>query len=383
MSIPDESAVVSHYSGERLTAVYRLAGDEAEARARALDICLEQTVELPDALVTQPDIREQIIGRVESLRPVSDQGYEAEISFAVESVGAELSQLVNVLFGNISIKPGVRLERFELPASLAGRYRGPRFGRAGLRAAVQVNDRPLLCTALKPMGLSPRALAALAYQLALGGIDIIKDDHGLADQPFAPFQERVARCAEAVTRANVETGLHCVYAPNVTAPASAILERGAFAHAQGAGALLICPGITGLDAMRELAGDERIALPVLSHPAFQGSFVASRESGISHFCLFGQLNRLAGADAVIFPNYGGRFSFTPGDCRVLVAGTEYEMGVKPIFPTPAGGMSLERVPEMRTMYGREVILLIGGGLRAHSPDLVANCRYFRALVDKF
>jgi len=54
----------------------------------------------------------------------------------------------------------------------------------------------------------------------------------------------------------------------------------------------------------------------------------------------------------------------------------------PIFPAPAGGMGLERVPEMRAMYGRDVIFLIGGGLRSHSPDLVANCNFFRELAEK-
>ena len=106
-----------------------------------------------------------------------------------------------------------------------------------------------------------------------------------------------------------------------------------------------------------------------------------RTSGISHFCLFGQWNRLAGADAAIFPNAGGRFSFTADDCRELRAGCDVEMGhIASIFPTPAGGMSLDRIPEMRAMYGRDVIFLVGGGLHSYSEDLVANCSYFRKLA---
>jgi S-methyl-5-thioribulose 1-phosphate isomerase len=359
-------------------------GNESEARAKAEDICLEQTVELPEALVTQSDIREHVFGHIENLRPLASDRFEATITFAVETVGAELTQLVNVLFGNISMKPGIRLERFDLPASLATQFHGPRFGRVGLRERLGVSERPLLCTALKPMGLGGQQLADLAYQLALGGIDIIKDDHGLAGQPFAPYEERVLRCAEAVARANQETGWQCIYAPNVTAPALLVRSRALFARQNGGGGLLISPGLTGLDAMRELADDGGIGLPILSHPALQGSFVQSPQGGISHFCLFGQLNRLAGADAVIFPNYGGRFSYTREDCRMLAAGTDCDMGpIKPIFPTPAGGMSLSRVPEMRALYGRDVIILIGGGLRSHSPDLIANCRYFRELVERF
>src|SRR5581483_3523011 len=200
------------YSGERLTAIYLLTGNESEARAKAQDLTLEQTVELPDALVTDATIRANIIGRIEELTPLASDSYSAKISFAIETFGAELTQLLNVVFGNISLKPGIRLERIELFPSLEKIFRGPRFGRVGLREFLNVPERPLLCTALKPMGMSVEELANLAYQLTLGGIDIIKDDHGLANQPFAPFEERVARCAEAVARANQDCGGHSVYA---------------------------------------------------------------------------------------------------------------------------------------------------------------------------
>ena len=371
------------FMGERFFATYRLTGNEADARAKAEDICLEQTVELPDALVTHNYIREHVFGRIETLEPLAEKVFTARISFAVEIVAGELTQLLNVLFGNISLKPGIRLEKFELPPSMLEKFRGPRYGRAGLRERLQIPERPLLCTALKPMGLMARELAELAEQFALGGIDIIKDDHGLAEQHTAEFNERVERCAEAVARANQTTGGNSIYAPNITAPSGYEYGSALEAKKHGAGAVLLCPGIAGLSVMQMLANDTDFDLPILSHPAFQGSFVTSPENGISHFCLFGQLNRLAGADAAIFPNFGGRFSFSQEECRAIVEGCNVEMGnIAPIFPTPAGGMSLERVPEMRAMYGRDVIFLIGAGLRSHSSDLVANCRYFRELVEK-
>ncbi|MCL4458859.1 MAG: RuBisCO large subunit C-terminal-like domain-containing protein [Chloroflexi bacterium] len=377
------SAMALALSGERFRVVYRLTGDESDARAKAEDICLEQTVEFPSDLVPAGPIRDHIVGRIESFEALGPGHFEAVVSFAIETVGLELTQLISVIFGNISLKPGIRVERLELPERLLQVFKGPRFGREGLRAGLGVPERPLLCTALKPMGLSAKELAQLAYQFALGGIDIIKDDHGLADQPFAPYRERLQRCVEAVERANRETGQKCIYVPNITAPDDEIVEKALFARQTGAGGLLIAPGLTGLDTMRRLADDDRIALPIVSHPAFQGSFVTSPDSGISHYTLFGQMARLAGADASIFPNYGGRFAFNREECRSIAAGTAVSMGhIKPIFPTPGGGMSLSRVPEMLGIYGREVIFLIGGGLHKHGPDLVENCRYFRQLVEE-
>ncbi|MBA3947676.1 MAG: ribulose 1,5-bisphosphate carboxylase large subunit [Herpetosiphonaceae bacterium] len=368
-------------SGERFHVGYRLHAREAEAQAMAQHICLEQTVEFPVDLVPAGDIRDNIVGHIEDFRRINDDSYVATISFAIETTGFELPQLLNVVFGNISIMPGIRVDQLELPPALLRAFAGPRFGRTGLRERLGVATRPLLCTALKPMGLSVAELADQSYRFALGGIDIIKDDHGLANQGFAPYHERVQACVAAVERANHETGQRCLYMPNVTAPADLMLERALFAQQAGAGGLLIAPGLVGLDMMRQVADDDRINVPILSHPAWQGSLVTNPNSGISHYALFGQLARLAGADGSIYPNYGGRFAFSREDCVSICAGTAVAMAhIKPIFPAPGGGMSLARVPEMIELYGRDIIFLVGGGLHTHGPDLVQNSRYFYQLV---
>ncbi len=368
-------------SGDRLAITYHLVGDEADARRKADDISVEQTIEFPADLVGDGDIRTKIIGRVESLRPLGPDRHEALISFSAEVAGGELTQLLNLLFGNISLKPGIRLARLDLPERLLRLLGGPRFGRDGLRRLLDAPRRPLLCTALKPMGLSPTALAELATSLALGGMDLIKDDHGLADQPFCPFEERVARCADAVARASERTGRPCLYVPNVSAGSGALRTRALYAKRAGAGGFLVAPGLTGFDGMAALARDDDLALPILAHPALLGSFVVHPDQGIAHAALFGQLMRLSGADATIFPNHGGRFSFSTDDCRALVAGCASPMGpVAPILPAPAGGMTLERVPEMCAFYGTDVIFLIGGALHRRG-DLVASCEELRQLVE--
>jgi ribulose-bisphosphate carboxylase large chain len=368
-------------SGERFRVVYRLQGSEAEARAKAEDICVEQTIEFPAELVKGGDIRDHILGRIESFQAVEPGAWEAVISFAIEITGYELTQLLNVVFGNTSLKPGIRVERLELPESLLRHFKGPRFGIPGLRVLLGVAERPLFCTALKPMGLSSRDLAQFAYQFALGGVDLVKDDHGLADQPFAPFKERVQRCAEAVRRANRETGKTCLYAPNLSAPVEQIMEKAVFAKAYGAGALMLAPGLVGPDTLKMLGDNDVIAMPIICHPALLGTFTAHPHHGISHYVIYGQIPRLAGADATIFPNYGGRFSFTREECRQVVEGAAAPMGrLTPIFTAPGGGMSRERIPEMIQTYGRDVIFLIGGALHQMGPDLIANCRRYMETV---
>jgi ribulose-bisphosphate carboxylase large chain len=366
-------------SGERFTACYHLKADAAVVDQLATDICIEQTVEFPVDLIDQADIKEQIIGEVRSIEEIRSGIHRAVIAYPIETAGRELTQLLNVIFGNISLKPNIQLVSLTIPENLAKQYRGPRFGVEGLRELIGVYDRPLISTAIKPMGLSIASLAEFAYQFAMGGVDIIKDDHGLADQPFGRFEERVSRVAAAVEQANEATGGRCLYLPNITAPADEVVGRAKRAKERGAGGLLIAPGLVGLDTQRSIADDDDIALPLFSHPAFQGSFVVHSDAGITPGVLFATLNRLAGADAVIFPNFGGRFSFSKESCRdlALKARESVSQHIRPLFPAPAGGMSLDRIPEMRRFYGDDIVLLIGGDLRRHGESMVESARCFR------
>jgi ribulose-bisphosphate carboxylase large chain len=369
------------FSGERFSVTYRIFGNESEARTKAEDICIEQTVEFPADLVAEGPIRDHVFGRIELFERLDQESYKAIISYAVEIAAGELTQFLNVVFGNTSIKPGIAVEHLDLPLSLLARFRGPRFGRQGIRRILGIPHRPLLSTAVKPMGLTCRELADLAYQFALGGIDIIKDDHGITDQCCSPFEERVKRCSEAVARSNRETGNKSIYVANITASSHAVKKRAQIAKTAGACGLMVAPGLISFDLMREIADDEEISLPIMTHPALQGSFVTGR-GGMSHGVLFGQIARLSGADATIFPNFGGRFSFSRKECADIVAGTEVDMGnIKTIFPAPGGGMNLERVPEMLATYGRDLIFLIGGGLFRHGQNLVENCRSFRKMAE--
>lgn len=381
MIIKDTCTPASLFSSDRFSVTYRLFGNEKDARAKAEDICIEQTVEFPADEVPAGVIRDHVFGRIELFERFDHESFRAVISYAVELAAGELTQLLNVMFGNSSIKPGIRVENLDLPESMLRNFKGPRYGRLGLRNLLNVPKRPLLSTAIKPMGLSCGELADLSYRFAIGGMDIIKDDHGLTDQCCSPFEERVKYCGEAVARANRETGGRTIYVANVTAPHAEVMMRARTAKNAGAGGLMIAPGLTGFDLMRELADDGSIGLPILTHPALQGSFVTGR-NGMSHGVIFGRLARLAGADATIFPNFGGRFSFSREECKDIVNGTEAPMGqVKSIFPAPGGGMALARVPEMLETYGRDLIFLIGGGLFKHGPDLAENCRHFRRMVE--
>ena len=193
-------------------ATYRVRTESPEkvkdVEAIAEAIAYEQTVELPPALVPEP-IRERVVARTTAIKEVDESYFDVTLAFSARLANVNLSQLLNLIYGNVSIYDGVRLVDLWLPNDVLAHYRGPNFGVEGVRALTGVYNRPLLATALKPNGATPDVLAEMAHQFALGGGNIVKDDQNIVDD-FTHFKTRVIACAEAVQRANGRTGKTCL-----------------------------------------------------------------------------------------------------------------------------------------------------------------------------
>ena len=269
-----------------------------------------------------------------------------------------------MLFGNSSLQPDVHLLDFDLSAPAAACFGGPRQGVPGLRRALARASGALTCSALKPLGSTPAELAGLACALAAGGIDLIKDDHGLADQSRAPFEQRVPAVCRALARAGLD---RCLYVPSVGGGPTRLQRQLRIAREEGVRMVLLAPMISGVGALQEIA-DEFL---VLAHPAMAGA------ARVAPPALIGKLFRLCGADATIFPNHGGRFSYSEDCCRRIAdaARTPWH-GLAASLPVPAGGMHPARVDEMLRFYGEDVMLLIGGALLASPRGVEAAAQAF-------
>lgn len=359
-----------------IRAVYRLHVPPGEAGRLAEHIAFEQTVELPPALVGD-EVRRQVVARVESVNPdpVSDEHWLACLAYPAALASNQLSQLVNLLFGNVSMLPGIRLVDVDLPEALLSGFHGPAFGMDGLRRLTGVHGRPLLATALKPRGLSEEDLAGMAGAFARGGGDIVKDDQNLVDPDFESFKQRVVACQRAVEEANEATGRRCLYFPHLAAPAGELDRYAEFLHRLGVPGVLACPMVLGLDTARHLT--RRHGLVYMAHPALSGIYTGNVDQGIEPGVLLGTLFRLGGADISVFPNFGGRFAFARTECASIRERLQAPLGsIRPALPGPAGGMHFDNLPDMSADYGPNAVFLIGGSLLGHSPDLADGTRAF-------
>lgn len=352
-----------------ILATYRLDCAPHEAAGRAQALALEQSIEMPLAAVMSARVLSTVVARVAGITTQADGSSHVQLTLAAETVAGDAGQLMNMLFGNSSLHDDVRLLDVEIPAALAEALGGPRYGIEGLRQLTGVHGRPLTCTALKPIGSTPAELARLAGVFAAAGIDVIKDDHGWANQPAAPFEERVAACQSAVESANRGRDHPALYVPSLSGSHEQMRKQLRFALAHGVRMVLIAPMIAGVANFSALRR-EFDAVAWLGHPALAGNQIAAP-------ALLGRLFRLFGADAVIFPNHGGRFSFPRESCLAIAERARGAWrGLAPTLPVPAGGMSVERVPELLNDYGQDAMLLIGGALLTAREHLAARSRAF-------
>lgn len=361
---------------DRILVTYHVTGEAASIEARAKGIAVEQSVEMPLEAITDDSVMRDIVGEVRSIRELGAGLYEVTVGLAVKTVGGEAGQLVNMIYGNTSINPDTILVDAWFPPAILETFGGPRQGIEGLRARVGVSDRPLTCSALKPQGLPVPGLADLAFRFALGGLDYIKDDHGLADQGYAPFEERVPALAAAVRKARDETGHPTRYVPSLTGNLDQLRVKIGVARDEGLDTVMIQPMIAGFPTFHTLVR-ENPDIAFLSHPTMTGA------QRISAPFLHGTLFRLLGADAVIYTNHGGRFPLSKETCMDLGRrATRPWDGMKPAMPVPAGGMTPDRVPEMIDCYGNDVMLLIGGGLLLARERLTEETRVFQEHVER-
>lgn len=340
----------------RILVTYRVRSESATVESRALAIAVEQSVEMPVAGIDDPFVLSEIVGRVEEVRDIGNGLFDIRIGLATETTGGEAGQLMNMLFGNTSIHADVELVAAEFPDALVAAFGGPHHGLSGLRQMVAARGRALTCSALKPQGLPPEELARVASALAAGGIDVIKDDHGLADQDYSPFARRVQACAAAIRGASARGSTATRYAPSVTGNLDQMRRQIRCARDLGVEIVLIAPMVVGLPAFHAVVR-EFPDMAFMAHPAMAGV------ARIAPPLLIGQLFRMLGADATVFPNHGGRFGYSPETCRDLAAAAlGKDRGLRATVPVPAGGMTLDRVPELLAFYGVDVMLLIGGAL---------------------
>ena len=87
-----------------ITAVYRLTCDYGEVERLSRDIAVEQTVEVPESLILNRQVVEDIVGRVETIEQTTDgsDAFDVSIEYNTDLSAYQIGQTLNLVYGNIS-----------------------------------------------------------------------------------------------------------------------------------------------------------------------------------------------------------------------------------------------------------------------------------------
>lgn len=309
--------------------------------------------------------------------------YILQIAYPWENFGGQIPMLLTTAFGNISMIGDIKLLDLAFPQKMAAQLPGPKYGIAGIRRLLDIPERPLLNTMIKPaIGIPPEQGAELVYQTGLGGVDIVKDDEVLADPDFSPVMKRLDLYLQKLQRAQEETGEKKLYAVNVTDEPERCLRKAEAAVERGANAIMINFLTAGFGLVSSLARNPKINVPILGHLDFGGAFYASPRHGISSSLLYGKLARLAGVDMLSFPTSYGKFGLLYEKyMRILVGLRSPLYDLNRTFPIIGGQIKQGHLPRLFADVGADFIIGAGGAIYAHPMGPTAGARAFRQGID--
>ncbi len=318
---------------------------------------------------------------------VTDRQYIAQLAFPASNIEAQIPMLLTACLGNISMGGKIKLLDLRMPKALLDGFQGPKFGIDGMYKALGIpknKRRPLLNNMIKPCsGYRVEVGTELFYKAALGGCDVIKDDELIADMAYNKVIARVKAYMKMEKRVFEETGEHTLYTVNVTDRLPKMFD---LAHAvvdAGGNALMVNYLAVGPEAMRALAEDRSVNVPILAHMDCAGAFYMSPEHGVSSWIVLGKIPRLCGADALVVPfALGGKAPYLPERFLQTTLCLTYPFGnLKPTMPMPSGGITPVNVPDIVRELGKEVMIGSGGGIHAHPYGPVAGAKAFRQAID--
>jgi 2,3-diketo-5-methylthiopentyl-1-phosphate enolase len=372
-------------------ATYRLYDDNADFHKKALGIAVGLTVgswtELPEAAKEQ---MQKHLGQVVSVDVYESDGETpgeryADITIAYPDLNfsRDLPAFLVTAFGKLSMDGKIKLLGLTPSTDFLSAFPGPKFGVQGIRDLLDVHDRPLVMSIFKSViGHDLANLREQFLQQALGGVDLIKDDEILFENPLTPLELRVEACLSAAREAELITGQKLLYFTNLTGSTFQLRANAKRAIAAGANGLLFNVLAYGFDAMAELATDPDINVPIAAHPAMAGALYPAAHHGIAAPLLLGKLMRIAGADLSLFPSpYGSVVMPRAENLAVMEQLLSPSLPQKPVFPVPSAGIHPGLVPMIMSDFGPEVVVNAGGGVHGHPGGSAAGGRAFRQAVD--
>ncbi len=373
---------LNHKPENEIICTFRVEPDGISIEEAAGRVASESSVGTWTTLAKLPDRIKRLMAKVFSI-----EGDVVKISYPLDlfeegSIPQLLSSIAGNVFGMRALK-NLRLEDVEFPEDYVKHFQGPGYGIEGVRERLGIKNRPLTATVPKPkVGFDVDEYSNVALQSYLGGIDMLKDDENLTNQPFIRFEKRLKAVMKAKEKAENETGERKTYLVNITAETKEMLRRAKLVADYGNEYVMVdmlTAGFSALQTLREECEDLKLAIH--AHRAMHAAFTRNDKHGIS-LRVVTKLARLAGVDNMHVGTGVGKMVGSAGEVKELAnvcRGDWY--GLKKVFPVSSGGLHPGLIPDVVKLFGVDVIIQAGGGVHGHPDGSYAGAKALREAID--
>ena len=296
-----------------------------------------------------------------------------------------------------------KLHDFYFPPDYLNLYDGPA---TTISALWEVLGRPtddgglIVGTIIKPkLGLRPQPFADAAYDFWLGG-DFIKNDEPQGNQPFAPYKETMRLVADAMRRAQEETGEAKLFSANITADDhDEMIARGEYVlETFGENATHVAFLVDGYVAGPAAVTTARKNFPdqyIHYHRAGHGAVTSPQSMRGYTALVLAKLARVMGSSGIHVGTMGFGKMESEADDRIIAymlerdvaTGPFYEQqwhGMAPTTPIVSGGMNAVRSIKFYANLGHgNLILTAGGGSFGHIDGAAEGARSLRQAYECF
>ncbi len=355
---PHQAAAV--LAGEQSSGTFVAVPGETEALKHQFAACVEEVTVLQD--VDQPSLPGDPGEKGRYNRAM------VRVSWSLDNFGYNLPELISTVQGNLyELRQftGLRLMDLEFPDAFVSHYRGPAHGIEGCRKLTGVWARPLMGTIIKPsVGLTPDQTANLVAQLAVAGIDFIKDDELLSSSSNSPFELRLQKVMEVINRHFQETGKKIMYAANISGEMDEMMSRYEMIVKLGGTCAMINVNSVGIAATKKICDNG--ALAIHAHRNGWGMLTRHPLLGMD-FRAYQKIWRLVGVDQLHVNGIQNKF-WESDDSVVSSIGAMMQKLGKQLDPIPVvssgqwGGQAFETWRRTETT---DLLYMAGGGILAH------------------
>jgi ribulose-bisphosphate carboxylase large chain len=328
-------------------------------------------------------------GRAYGVDPVpgEDNVFYAYIAYPLDlfeegSVVNVLTSLVGNVFGFKAIR-SLRLEDVRFPIAYVTTCGGPPHGIQVERDIMNKYGRGMLGCTIKPkLGLSAKNYGRSVYEGLRGGLDFTKDDENVNSQPFMRWKQRFDFVAEAVHKAEQETGERKGHYLNVTAgTVEEMFKRAEYAKSLDMRIIMhdfFTAGFTANTSLANWCRDNGMLLHI--HRAMHAVVDRNPYHGI-HFRVLAKCLRLSGGDHMHSGTVVGKLE---GDREATLGWIDImrdkfvaedrsrgiffdqDWGHMPgMFPVASGGIHVWHMPALVSIFGDDAVFQFGGGTIGH------------------